>query len=145
MNKNYYEILEVDKNASTEIIEKSFKILAKKYHPDLQPPEKKSEYTEKFKLINEAYQVLSNMEKKDLYDQTLSRNNPTYTNTIPESLENNVKRNIESTPKPISYYIKNIIAFIVSILIILLILQIPFIKNIFSNNIFVNSFFSIFK
>lgn len=40
MEKNYYEILEVDKNASPEIIKKAYSTLAKKYHPDLQPEEK---------------------------------------------------------------------------------------------------------
>ena len=39
--KNYYEILEVDKNASSEIIEKAYRILAKRYHPDLQDSRKK--------------------------------------------------------------------------------------------------------
>ena len=40
--KTLYEILEVSENASSEIIEKAYKVLAKKYHPDLQPPEEKS-------------------------------------------------------------------------------------------------------
>ena len=42
--KKYYEILEVDKNASQEVIEKAYKTLAKKYHPDLQQGSKKQEY-----------------------------------------------------------------------------------------------------
>ena len=71
MNKNYYEILEIDKNASPEIIDKAYKTLAKKYHPDLQDEAHKKESEEKFKIINEAYQVLSNQEQKALYDQKL--------------------------------------------------------------------------
>ena len=43
MNKNYYDILQVNQNASPEIIEKAYKTLAKKYHPDLQPEENKKQ------------------------------------------------------------------------------------------------------
>lgn len=71
MEKNYYEILEVDKNASEEIIEKAYKTLAKKYHPDLQESKTKKEYEEKMKLINEAYAVLSDDFKKSEYDKQL--------------------------------------------------------------------------
>mgnify|MGYP002552872643 FL=1 len=42
--KNYYEILEVDKKASSEVIEKAYRILVKRYHPDLQKSEKQKEY-----------------------------------------------------------------------------------------------------
>ena len=71
MDKNYYEILEVDRNASPEIIEKAYKTLAKKYHPDLQDDIHKKESEEIFKIINEAYQTLSNSEQRALYDQKL--------------------------------------------------------------------------
>ena len=71
MDKNYYEILEVDRNASPEIIEKAYKTLAKKYHPDLQDDSHKKEAEETFKMINEAYETLSNPEQKSLYDQKL--------------------------------------------------------------------------
>ena len=54
--KNYYEILEVDKNASEEVIEKAYKTLAKKYHPDLQ---NNSDCQDKMRQINEAYEILS--------------------------------------------------------------------------------------
>ena len=69
--KNYYEILEVDKNASEEVIEKAYKTLVKKYHPDLQQGAKQQEYAEKMKIINEAYDVLSNDFKREQYNQTL--------------------------------------------------------------------------
>ena len=52
MEENYYEILEVNKNASPEIIEKAYKTLAKKYHPDLKKNEEKNKYEEKIKKIN---------------------------------------------------------------------------------------------
>ena len=69
--KNYYEILEVDKKASEEIIEKAYRTLAKRYHPDLQNGETKIENEEKMKLINEAYDVLSNDFKRKQYDEGL--------------------------------------------------------------------------
>lgn len=71
MDKNYYEILEVDRNASSEIIEKAYKTLAKKYHPDLQDEIHKKKAEEIFKKINEAYQTLSNSELRKSYDMTL--------------------------------------------------------------------------
>ena len=71
MNKNYYDILQINQNASPEIIEKVYKTLAKKYHPDLQEENNKKEAEEILKEINEAYEILSNPEKKALYDQNL--------------------------------------------------------------------------
>ena len=72
MDKNYYEILEVDRNASPEIIDKAYKTLAKKYHPDLQDDVHKKEAEETFKIINQAYETLSNPELKSLYDEKLN-------------------------------------------------------------------------
>lgn len=71
MDKNYYEILEIDKKASTEIVEKAYKTLVKKYHPDLQEGTKKQECEEKLKLINEAYEILSNPDKREKYNQEI--------------------------------------------------------------------------
>lgn len=71
MEKNYYEILEVNQNASPEIIEKAYKTLVKKYHPDLQENNLKNIYEEKIKKINEAYDILSNTEKRKKYDLNL--------------------------------------------------------------------------
>ena len=71
MNKNYYEILQINQNASPEIIEKAYKTLAKKYHPDLQEESNKKEAEEILKEINEAYEILSDPNKKALYDQNL--------------------------------------------------------------------------
>ena len=71
MNKNYYDILQINQNASPEIIEKAYKTLVKKYHPDLQEESNKKEAEEILKEINEAYEILSNPEKKALYDQNL--------------------------------------------------------------------------
>lgn len=71
MKKNYYEILEVDKHASQEIIKKAYNTLAKKYHPDLQPDDTKYIYEEKLKLINEAYETLSDDSKRADYDRSI--------------------------------------------------------------------------
>ena len=72
MEKNYYEILEIDKKASDEMIKKAYNTLAKKYHPDLQPDNLKHISEEKLKLINEAYETLSDSEKRKHYDIELS-------------------------------------------------------------------------
>jgi curved DNA-binding protein len=66
MEKDYYKILGVDRNASEEEIKKSYRKLAMKYHPDRNKGDKKAE--EKFKEISEAYAVLSDKEKRKQYD-----------------------------------------------------------------------------
>lgn len=65
--KDYYKILGVGREASKDEIAKAFKKLARKYHPDLNPGNKESE--EKFKEINEAYEVLKDEQKRKMYDQ----------------------------------------------------------------------------
>lgn len=65
--KDYYEVLGVSKTASEEEIKKAFRKLAKKYHPDMNSGDKEAE--NKFKEINEAYEVLGDKEKRSKYDQ----------------------------------------------------------------------------
>lgn len=67
--KDYYEILGVKKNDSTETIKQSYKKLALKYHPDKISEDKKKEYENKFKEINEAYTILGDKNKRQKYDQ----------------------------------------------------------------------------
>ncbi len=71
--KNYYEILEVNKKASKEVIEKAYKVLVKKYHPDLYTGQKKNYAEEKIKEINEAYSVLTDEFMKEQYDAELEK------------------------------------------------------------------------
>ncbi len=67
--RDYYEVLGVDKGAAPDEIKKAYRKLAKKYHPDLNPGDKAKVAEEKFKEASEAYEVLSDPEKKQRYDQ----------------------------------------------------------------------------
>lgn len=71
--RNYYEILEVNPKASKEVIEKAYKVLAKKYHPDLYTGEKKLYAERKIKEINAAYNILSDEFLREQYDYELNR------------------------------------------------------------------------
>ena len=64
--KDYYEVLGVQKGASAEEIKKAYRTMAKKYHPDLHPDDPTAEAH--FKECNEAYEVLSDPEKRSRYD-----------------------------------------------------------------------------
>lgn len=75
--KNYYDELEVSKKASKEVIEKVYKVLAKKYHPDTTKELDKQAAEDKFKAISEAYEILSDEEKRKKYDIELEQSNPT--------------------------------------------------------------------
>ena len=118
--KNYYEILEVNQNASKEVIDKVYKILAKKYHPDTQEESKKAAAEELFKEISSAYEVLSNEEKRKEYDKQLEDITNSSINALKnenaqlklhiQKLENqlttvpNNTSNIYSSFNPLNYY-----------------------------------------
>ena len=70
VNKTYYEILEVSMNASLEEIKQAYRKQAKKYHPDRNPNNKEAE--EMMKLVNDAYEVLSDINKRKKYDDELN-------------------------------------------------------------------------
>ena len=89
-----------------EVIEKAYKALVKKYHPDLQPNENKHEAEKKIKIINEAYEILSDAAKKESYDKKLnaSRINQqqSYNQNI-NSQANTVNPNSSNTKKSVTY------------------------------------------
>ena len=66
--RDYYEVLGVSKTATDEELKKAYRKLAKKYHPDANP-DNKAEAEAKFKEVNEAYETLSNPQKRKMYDQ----------------------------------------------------------------------------
>ena len=104
--KNYYEILEVNKKASKEVIEKAYKVLVKKYHPDLYSGQKKNYAEEKIKEINEAYSVLTDEFMKEQYDSELEKqeqaelykkyNQKQTDNTLNDKVQSNIN-NVNST------------------------------------------------
>ena len=65
--QSYYELLGVERKATAKDIRTAFRKLARKYHPDLNPGDKSAE--EKFKQLQEAYDVLSDTKKRQMYDQ----------------------------------------------------------------------------
>lgn len=108
MKENYYDILEISKNASPEIIEKAYKTLVKKYHPDLQENDLKIKYEEKIKKINEAYEVLSDSEKRKNYDFNLKNDEISiddYNNLYNENI--NLKNEINYLKSNLNNYKKN--------------------------------------
>lgn len=66
--RDYYEVLGVSKSATDEELKKAFRKLAKQHHPDANP-NNKEEAERKFKEVNEAYEVLSDKQKRNMYDQ----------------------------------------------------------------------------
>ena len=64
--RDYYEVLGVDKSADQDTIKKAYRTLAKKYHPDIN---KAPDAVDKFKEVQEAYEILSDESKKSLYDR----------------------------------------------------------------------------
>ncbi len=96
--KNYYEILEVNKKASKEVIEKAYKVLVKKYHPDLYTGQKKNYAEEKIKEINEAYSVLTDEFMKEQYDSELEKQEQAelYKKYNQKQADNNLNDNVQS-------------------------------------------------
>jgi curved DNA-binding protein CbpA len=70
MDSDYYEILQVSPNADPEVIQAAYRRLAEKWHPDRNPGDRAA--PEKMRRLNEAYEILSNQEKRRAYDQRRS-------------------------------------------------------------------------
>lgn len=101
--KNLYDVLEVSRYASNEIIEKAYKTLAKKYHPDLQEAEKKQEAEEMMKKINEAYSILSNEQSRKEYDEKLEFEEAQELNNKIKQSTNNVAPQSHSNQQKANY------------------------------------------
>lgn len=104
--KDYYGILEVNEKASQEIIEKAYKTLAKKYHPDLYSSVEKREAEKKMKDINEAYNIISNSFLRTQYDLELQKertsrqvNKDIYENDVQEYQQSNKEKENQFIPK----------------------------------------------
>lgn len=147
--KNYYEILEVDKNASQEVIEKAYKVLAKKYHPDLQQGAQKQEYAEKMKIINDAYEVLSDKLKREEYNQKLNRvgNPPNYQEADVQEIRNSEHK--IKYKHDFKYYLKMLGFLGITFFVCFLIYQIPVVKqyfqNLYNDNIIFHSIVDVLK
>ena len=66
--RDYYEVLGVPRTASAAEIKRMYRQLARKHHPDLQPVTERAKAAERFKELNEAYEVLSDADKRAKYD-----------------------------------------------------------------------------
>ncbi len=112
--KDYYGILEVNEKASQEIIEKAYKTLVKKYHPDLYSSVQKKEAEMKLKDINEAYNILSDNFLRSQYDLELQRerNSAQKKENIINNEKNTAKKNSRNIfkneeDKPKTKYVRN--------------------------------------
>ncbi len=94
--KTLYEILEVSENASKEVIEKAYKVLAKRYHPDLQNDKEKKMAEENMKKINEAFEILMDDKKRENYNNKLKINRE---NKVKEEIKNSNKNNVHKEKK----------------------------------------------
>lgn len=87
--KNYYEILQVDKNATSEVINRVYKYHVKKNHPDLFKGQEKEKAKKRVQEFNEAYETLSKKEKRKEYDEQLQNENQ---NSETETVYDSIKR-----------------------------------------------------
>ncbi|KAJ9176617.1 hypothetical protein P3X46_011908 [Hevea brasiliensis] len=72
-SQSFYDLLGIPKSGTLSEIKKAYKQLARKYHPDVSPPERKEEYTKKFIQVQEAYETLSDPKSRTLYDRDMAR------------------------------------------------------------------------
>ena len=96
MEKNYYEILEVNPRASEEVIKKAHQVLIKKYHPDLYVGVEREKAEEKIRNINEAYKILSDDFLREQYDKELQKEEDIYNQRVYKQKEKNTNYNGKS-------------------------------------------------
>jgi curved DNA-binding protein CbpA len=92
-DQDYYAILQVQPSAEPEVIRAAYRQLARKYHPDRQPPPQRAEAERRLQLINEAYEVLSDAEKRAAYDRRLK-----WTRELREEMDRERARSAEMDP-----------------------------------------------
>lgn len=97
--RNYYEILEVNPKASREVIEKAYRVLIKKYHPDLYRGEKKQYAEKKTSEINEAYHVLTDEFLKEQYDNELEKQGMKYRQNMYQTQRMQTERRNDNQPR----------------------------------------------
>lgn len=94
--KDYYKLLEVNETASPEVIQAAYKILAKKYHPDMAKPNEKAMREAKMKEINNAKEILLNPAEREKYDMALRQERERLKNQV---IESKVERHRENKQK----------------------------------------------
>ncbi|WOL01395.1 chaperone protein dnaJ 20, chloroplastic-like [Canna indica] len=72
-NLSFYDLLEISESGSFDDIKRAYKQMARKYHPDVSPPDRAEEYTRRFIEVQEAYETLSDPRLRALYDRDLAR------------------------------------------------------------------------
>jgi len=93
MKKDYYKILQIDPEASLEVMNNAYRTLVRQYHPDLYHTQRKSMMNEKMQQINEAYQVLSNAGTRADYDRKFRRAGASpQTETATPTIQQTLKR-----------------------------------------------------
>lgn len=73
LNDDYYDLLGIPKSGSLTEIKRAYKQLARKYHPDVSPPDRVEEYTNRFIRLHEAYETLSDPSRRAMYDRDMAR------------------------------------------------------------------------
>lgn len=108
--KDYYELLEVNKNASDDTIKKVFRMLIKKNHPDLFEGKEKTKAEEKVKQLNEAYEIISDKEKRAKYDEELEQDRSSTDEAIETLIQENeyLKSVINEKNRLIKEYLEEI-------------------------------------
>ncbi len=97
--KNYYEILEVNEHASKEIIEKAYRTLVKKYHPDLYSTTQKQVAEQKLMDLNEAYDVLSDDFLRRQYDRELRKERESINSKGSQNENKNIRNTVFQNQK----------------------------------------------